>query len=110
MTAPRFLPVLLAFCMFSTGASGLVNEYVLATITTYILGNSIENFSMVIACMMLMMGVSGFVQNKIVAIGIIGECLHELQHARNVLHEFVQEIAIPETLYDPHVGLQDALS
>lgn len=64
MSAPRFLPILLAFCMFSTGASGLVNEYVLATITTYILGNSIENFSMVIACMMLMMGVSGFVQNK----------------------------------------------
>lgn len=61
---PRFLPVLLAFCMFSTGASGLVNQYVLATVTTYILGNSIEQFSMVIACMMLMMGVSGFVQGK----------------------------------------------
>jgi spermidine synthase len=61
---PRFLPILLAFCMFTTGASGLVNEYVLATITTYILGNSIEQFSMVIASMMLMMGVSGFVQNK----------------------------------------------
>jgi spermidine synthase len=64
MTAPRFLPLLLGFCMFSTGASGLVNEYVLATITTYILGNSIENFSIVIACMMFMMGVAGFVQNK----------------------------------------------
>jgi spermidine synthase len=50
--------------MFTTGASGLVNEYVLATITTYILGNSIEQFSMVIASMMLMMGISGFVQNK----------------------------------------------
>jgi spermidine synthase len=61
---PRFLPILLAFCMFTTGASGLVNEYVLATITTYILGNSIEQFSMVIASMMLMMGVSGFVQSK----------------------------------------------
>jgi spermidine synthase len=61
---PRFLPVLLAFCMFTTGASGLVNEYVLATITTYILGNSIEQFSMVIASMMLMMGVSGLVQSK----------------------------------------------
>jgi len=61
---PRFLPLLLAFCMFSTGASGLVNEYVLATITTYILGNSIEQFSIVIASMMLMMGVSGFVQSK----------------------------------------------
>lgn len=61
---PRFLPLLLAFCMFSTGASGLVNEYVLATITTYILGNSIEQFSIVIASMMLMMGISGFVQSK----------------------------------------------
>lgn len=50
--------------MFTTGASGLVNEYVLATITTYILGNSIEQFSMVIASMMLMMGVSGLVQSK----------------------------------------------
>lgn len=64
MSTPRYLPVLLAFCMFSTGASGLVNEYVLATITTYILGNSIEQFSIVIACMMFMMGVSGFVQSK----------------------------------------------
>ncbi len=63
MKTPRFLPALLAFCMFSTGASGLVNQYVLATITTYILGNSIEQFSIVIACMMLMMGVSGFVQS-----------------------------------------------
>jgi spermidine synthase len=64
MKTPRLLPILLAFCMFSTGASGLVNEYVLATITTYILGNSIEQFSIVIASMMLMMGISGFVQSQ----------------------------------------------
>lgn len=64
MKTPRLLPLLLAFCMFSTGASGLVNEYVLATITTYILGNSIEQFSIVIASMMLMMGIAGFVQSK----------------------------------------------
>ncbi|PIE44501.1 MAG: spermidine synthase [Gammaproteobacteria bacterium] len=60
----RLFAFLLGFCMFSTGASGLVNEYVLATITTYILGNSIEQFSLVIASMMLMMGISGLVQNK----------------------------------------------
>ncbi len=64
MNRPRYFSALLAFCMFSTGASGLVNEYVLATLTTYILGNSIEQFSIVIASMMLMMGVSGFVQTK----------------------------------------------
>lgn len=68
---PRLLPFLLAFCMFSTGASGLVNEYVLATITTYILGNSIEQFSLVIASMMLMMGVSGFVQSKMSDNGLL---------------------------------------
>lgn len=64
MKIPRYFAISLAFCMFSTGASGLVNEYVLATLTTYILGNSIEQFSIVIASMMLMMGVSGFVQSK----------------------------------------------
>ena len=67
----RLLGVLLAFCMFSTGASGLVNEYVLATITTYILGNSIEQFSIVIASMMLMMGVSGLVQSKMSDNGLV---------------------------------------
>ncbi len=75
MNQARLLPLLLAFCMFSTGASGLVNEYVLATITTYILGNSIEQFSIVIACMMFMMGVSGFVQSKM--------------SDENLLHKFI---------------------
>ncbi len=69
----RLLPVLLAFCMFSTGASGLVNEYVLATITTYILGNSIEQFSIVIASMMFMMGISGLVQSKMSDNNLIGK-------------------------------------
>jgi spermidine synthase len=62
---PRLMIFLLGFCMFSTGASGLVNEYILATMSTYILGNSIEQFSIIIASMMLMMGVSGWVQQSI---------------------------------------------
>lgn len=63
--------VLLAFCMFSTGASGLVNEYILATMTTYILGNSIEQFSIIIALMMLMMGLAGLVQTKMSDRGLL---------------------------------------
>ncbi|MFK5985198.1 MAG: polyamine aminopropyltransferase [Pseudomonadota bacterium] len=62
---PRLLIFLLGFCMFSTGASGLVNEYILATMSSYILGNSIEQFSIIIASMMLMMGISGWVQQSI---------------------------------------------
>lgn len=61
----QIIVFLLSLCMFSTGASGLVNEYILATMSSYILGNSIEQFSLVIAAMMLMMGLSGWVQQFI---------------------------------------------
>ena len=53
---------LLASSMFFTGGCGLVVEYILSTVSTYILGNSIEQFSIIIALMMLMMGVAGYVQ------------------------------------------------
>ncbi len=59
---PRFASFLLAFSMFATGASGLVYEYILSTVSTYILGNSIEQFSIIIALMMFMMGFAGWVQ------------------------------------------------
>lgn len=61
----KIATMLLAFSMFSTGASGLVNEYVLATVSTYILGNSIEQWSIIIALMMLMMGVASYLQRHI---------------------------------------------
>lgn len=53
---------LLALSMFFTGASSLVNEYVLSTVSTYILGSSIEQFSITIAMMLGMMGIGGWVQ------------------------------------------------
>ncbi|MFQ5796080.1 MAG: polyamine aminopropyltransferase [Candidatus Bipolaricaulia bacterium] len=58
----RLATILLGISMGSTGASGLVNEYILATVATYILGNSIQQFSVIIALMLLMMGVAGWVQ------------------------------------------------
>jgi len=51
--------------MFFTGAAGLVNEYVLSTVSTYILGNSIEQFSITIALMLGFMGLGGWVQKFI---------------------------------------------
>lgn len=63
--SPHLATILLGLSMFATGASGLVSEYILATVSTYILGNSIEQFSIIVATMMLMMGVAGFVQQFI---------------------------------------------
>ena len=53
---------LLAASMFFTGACGLVSEYILCTVSTYILGNSIEQFSIIIALMLFMMGIAGYLQ------------------------------------------------
>lgn len=52
----------LALAMFTTGFSGLVNEYVLATTASYILGDSIVQWSLTIATMMVMMGSGCWVQ------------------------------------------------
>jgi len=57
--------LLLSLCMFTTGAAGLVTEYVLATTTTYILGNSTKQWSIIMGLMMAMMGVAGLVQRLI---------------------------------------------
>ncbi|HEX7049792.1 MAG TPA: polyamine aminopropyltransferase [Longimicrobiales bacterium] len=60
--SPRIATFLLAFSMFSTGASGLISEYILATVSSYILGNSIEQFSVIIGLMLAMMGFASWIQ------------------------------------------------
>lgn len=60
--SPRVATLLLGLSMGFTGASGLVNEYVLSTTATYLLGGSIEQFSVTIASMMLAMGAAGWLQ------------------------------------------------
>lgn len=67
----RAVTCLLAFAMLFTGASALVNEYILATVSTYVLGNSIEQFSMVIATMLLAMGLGTWVQRYVGDKGIV---------------------------------------
>jgi spermidine synthase len=59
---PKFATMLLALTMFFTGACGLVSEYALGAVSTYILGNSIEQMCMTIAVMMLMMAVGSWAQ------------------------------------------------
>ena len=60
--SPRGTSLAIAVLMFSTGAAGLVFEYILSTVSSYILGNTIEQFSVTIAVMMLFMGIAGSVQ------------------------------------------------
>ena len=58
----RFATILLGASIFATGFCGLVSEFLLSTVSSYILGNSIEQFSVIIALMMAMMGLAGTLQ------------------------------------------------
>lgn len=62
---PHLAIFVLAFTTFVTGLTGIVYEYTLSTVATYILGNSIEQFSITIGVMLLMMGVAGWIQQYI---------------------------------------------
>lgn len=53
---------LMTLSMFMTGASGMVAEYVLSTVSSYLMGSQIESFSLTIALMMGMMGLGGWAQ------------------------------------------------
>jgi len=55
----------LSLSIFLTGASGLIYEYILSTVSSYILGNSIEQFSITIALMLFAMGLAGYLQKFI---------------------------------------------
>lgn len=61
----KLATLLLGLSIFFTGASGLVGEYILSTLSSYLLGNSIEQFSITIALMLGMMGIGGWVQKYI---------------------------------------------
>src|SRR3954467_2413078 len=54
--------ILFALVAFTTGFAGFDCELILSTVSTYLLGNSIEQFSVVIALMMLAMGAGGWLQ------------------------------------------------
>lgn len=62
----RWMPRgILAATMLVTGAAGLVYEYVLSTVFSYLLGSSIEQFSVTIGVMFFMMGVGCWLQARL---------------------------------------------
>lgn len=57
--------LLLGLIVLFLGGSGLVYEYCISTLATHLLGNSIEQFSVIIALMLFAMGIAGLVQRAI---------------------------------------------
>ena len=47
---------ILKYCVFATGLSGIVAEYILATLATYFIGNSIVQWALIVSVMLFSMG------------------------------------------------------
>jgi spermidine synthase len=62
MSKPKFATALLAASLFGSGASSLIFEYSLATVSSHILSNSIYQFSLIVGIMMVSMGVAVYIQ------------------------------------------------
>ncbi|MBU1195625.1 MAG: polyamine aminopropyltransferase [Proteobacteria bacterium] len=60
-----FASVLLCACMFASGACGIILEYVQASLASMILGNSFEQWAMVIGLMLFWMGFGSLIQAQI---------------------------------------------
>lgn len=61
--------VALKACIFATGLAGIVSEYVMATLASYLLGNAVVQWTMTISLMLFAMGLgsrlSKFVQDNL---------------------------------------------
>lgn len=60
-----FASLLLCACMFASGACGVVLEYIQASLASMILGNSFEQWALVIGLMLFWMGVGSLIQARI---------------------------------------------
>jgi spermidine synthase len=63
----RIALAILVYTMFVTGFTGFVFECILSTVATYVLGNSVEQFSITIGLMLACMGLGSFAQQYVKA-------------------------------------------
>ncbi|MCF8091724.1 MAG: polyamine aminopropyltransferase [Desulfotignum sp.] len=61
----NFASLLLCLCMFASGACGIILEYIQASLASMILGNSFEQWAMVIGMMLFWMGFGSLIQARI---------------------------------------------
>lgn len=58
----NFASILLCGCIFASGACGIILEYIQASIASMILGNSFEQWAVVIGLMLFWMGIASLLQ------------------------------------------------
>jgi spermidine synthase len=92
----------LKLCLFATGLSGIVAEYVLSTLATYFLGNSVLQWTMIVSIMLFSMGLGARI-TKIMD-GNLLEKFIWIEIALSILASFVSLITYTVATYTLYTG------
>ena len=93
---------ILKLCLFATGLSGIVAEYVLSTLATYFLGNSVLQWTMIVSIMLFSMGLGARITK--VMDGNLLEKFIWIEIALSILASFVSLITYTVATYTIYTG------
>ena len=93
---------ILKLCLFATGLSGIVAEYVLSTLATYFLGNSVLQWTMIVSIMLFSMGLGARITK--VMDGNLLEKFIWIEIALSILASFVSLITYTVATYSVYTG------
>src|SRR5210317_1429132 len=88
---------ILKLCLFATGLSGIVAEYVLSTLATYFLGNSVLQWTMIVSIMLFSMGLGARLTKSME--GSLLEKFIWIEIVLSILASFVSLIAYTVATY-----------
>lgn len=99
----RLKSQILKIALFATGLSGIVAEYILSTLATYFLGDSVFQWTMIVSVMLFSMGVgsslSKFIENNLLQKFIF------IEFTLSVLVSFSSLLAYSAAAYTIYSGL-----
>ncbi|MGK7395198.1 MAG: polyamine aminopropyltransferase [Candidatus Cyclobacteriaceae bacterium M3_2C_046] len=93
---------ILKLALFATGLSGIVAEYILSTLATYFLGNSVLQWTMIVSIMLFSMGlgsrISKFIDNNLLKKFIL------IEFTLSILTAFSSLLAYSAAAYTIYTG------
>jgi spermidine synthase len=93
---------ILKLCLFATGLSGIVAEYVLSTLATYFLGNSVLQWTMIVSMMLFSMGLGARI-TKVMEVNLLEKFIW-IEIALSILASFVSLITYTVATYSLYTG------
>jgi spermidine synthase len=94
---------ILKLCLFATGLSGIVAEYVLSTLATYFLGNSVLQWTMIVSIMLFSMGLGARITKMMD--GNLLEKFIWIEISLSILASFVSLITYTVATYTIYTGV-----